>query len=157
MIILQWINSQWTAKLSDDLLKCPVRCPVETSHGDKCDFTTTVPLDEHGFLSLCLSGGSVTKSDPPSAHIPLLSRMTGLIFTANAFILAMKYQIVIYDPIPRLSGFVLLSGCLQKLHQFLLWCIHMQFYSQTGMSSDLKFDQDIRLQPKYIKSQLVWS
>ena len=57
---------------------------------------------------------------PPSAHIPLLSRMTGVKFTASAFILAMKYQVVIYDPILWLSGFVLLSGCVHKLHQFLL-------------------------------------
>ena len=39
----------------------------------------------------------------------------------------MKYKIVIYDPILWLSGFVLLSGCSKKLHQFLLplWCLHM--------------------------------
>ena len=62
-----------------------------------------------------------------SAHIPLLSRMTGLKFTTRALILATKYQTFIYDPILWLSGFVLLSGCLQKLHQFLLplWCVNM--------------------------------
>ena len=55
----------------------------------------------------------------PSAHIPLLSRVTGVKFKASDFILAMTYQVFIYDPILWLSGFVLLSGCLQKLHQFL--------------------------------------
>ena len=55
-----------------------------------------------------------------SAHITLLSRMTGVKFTASALILAMKYQVAIYDPILWLSRFVLLIGCLQKLHQFLL-------------------------------------
>ena len=42
----------------------------------------------------------------PSAHIPLLSRMTAVKLTVSAFILAMKYQVVIYDPILWLSGFV---------------------------------------------------
>ena len=95
---------------------------METSDGDiKCDFTTTLPLDEHGFLSVRLSDGSVTNVILyPNAHITLLSQMTGLKSTASASILAIKHQIVIYDPSFGSADLFLLGGCLGKLHQFLL-------------------------------------
>ena len=161
MIIVQWIHSLWTTKLSDDLLEYPVWCPVEISDGDKCDFITTVPLGEHGFLSLCLNGRCVTKRILyPQCTYPLLSWMTCLKFTASAFILTMKYKIVIYDPILWLSRFILLSGCLQKLHQFLLplRCLHMPVSTpKQACHLILKLNQGIRLQLKDIKSHLLWS
>ena len=125
--------------------------------------TTTVPLDE--FCSCpCVSVAEVSQSGycTPNAHIPLLSRMTGLKFTPSDFILAMKYQTVIDDPTLWLSRLSRVGLMFKEVRSVLVAtlmsphvCFYIQIGPQIGMSSDLRFNQGTQLQLKISDQHLL--